>query len=865
MRFVPTGLANFLKAGEGIESVLALSIGRGGRWLADKTVGNAYSGIVGKIVNCSPVESVMRLDKGGGGAGQVTVVLDNTDNEMEYVKLNEYIFTPVSFRQYFYSRALNGTITDRGYVDLYTGHITTPVKWNEKDRTVTLTIAQSIKSSEAGYAIEDILGKTNSDVIRLLGQPLPMIFGHVYHSPCTRITLNPTIWTKEGFGLVDKTIDRQIAKLQSQIQVINPIYDFGTESVSAPFQIVGDWTPSPEAEAQLQAALAAQAQNAKIQQDINNLMAEKTNQIRLAGSGNVPLQLSAKLNSSPGDCKFRVDNLVFDGHLSAGALEGTMHRQTVKGPGETFQQWIAEGFKWIRAGSRVQIISPYDVYYCASTTPGTVNQVWAKRSVGGEGMLCPVPASWYRIEAIGVMTCVVLNMPLSSRDWLLEQQRIHFENLYGKYLPIHVNQPFDWEEDLWVEFTGSIGPNPVDIIEWLLQTFSPGHNLNIDKSGYSDGYASGRFAAFPMNFMIAVKEDCIKLIQDIAYQCNSIIYMREDELWLRFLPIGGMSTYDIVQSDILYGSLSIETSNIDEIYTRAIATCRVDYSPYFDKPVTLRATHNIAKYGTITDSHDYFAYTSPSAVDHVMSYWLALNSDVRLRISMQVMPWHIGIESLDYVNTPYGFGVVYSAQYDSASNTNNLVIDIYPALAIGAMHVNTYWPDYVTVDPGSGGEPSGGEIRPDVQFPGIQYNYVWPDNKKMTDGKSSGDNASYFPPNPDEPFLSYIPDGPVSEFSPDTPPLAGSYQYNDYKPISIPSTPSFRVAPCRVDSKNERSKYNVTAYLHGRAGRGSSIVAEQMQIADDDEIPAGSWCFLIGVRNEAGIWNYYIQVPVWLG
>lgn len=860
MRSVSGGLVNFLKAGEGIESITAFAIGNGNRWYADKSIGLYYSGIIGKIVNCSPVESIMRLDKGGGGSGQVSVILDNTDNEFEYVHLDKYIYQTARFRQYFYSRETNGTMVQQGYVDIYKGHISTPVKWSEKERTITFTIAQSIKSAEAGYAIEDIMGQTNSDVVRLLGQPLPMIFGHVYHSPCVRITLNPSIWTTVGFGLVDKTIQKQIAKLESQKTVIGPIYDWGTESVSPPFVMVGDWTPSPEAESQLAAARQAQEQNAKIDQDIQDLQAEYANQIRLAGSGNVPLQLAGKLNTAPGDCKLRVDNLVFPGRIPAGSLTGTMERHTIQGPGESFQQWIAEGFKWIRAGSRVQIVTPYDVYYCASTTPGAVVQVWAKRSVGGQGMLTPVPTQWWSTKKIGVMTCIVLNMPLSSRDWLMEQQRIHFENLYGKYLPIHINQPYDWEEDLWVEFNGEIGPSPIDIMSWLLSTFEPGYTLQVDTLGRFDDSVQTAINRYKMNFMIAVKEDCIKLIQDIAYQCNCILYLRDDQLWLRYLPMPGSSTYWIRQPDILYGSLTIETSNIDEIYTRSIATCKIDYSPYFEKPVTLRARHNVQKYGLITESHDYFAYTSPAAVDSAMTYWLALNSEVHLRLSMQAMPWHIGVEALDYVQTPYGMGVVYSASYDSQNNVNNLIIDIYPTLGIGEMQKNQYWPDYVTVDPGAGGEPAGGERFKDIPtMPGTQYEYVWPENKKLAADRSP--DASYLAP--EEDFLPFVPPGPIPEFTPDSPPLTSDYQYNDYKPISIPESPHFFVAPC-VIKKGSKSDYTITAYPNGTGGEGMNLSAHQLQIAGDDAIPEGSWGFVVGIRDKDKKWHYYIQYPVWL-
>lgn len=861
MRWVDAGLENFLKAGEGIESCLVMSIDNGFRWYGDKTIGVYFNEVIGKIISCSPIESIMRMDRGGAGAGQVTVTLDNTDNEFDYAGIASYVFKPVIFRQIFYSRDLDGTIVKQGQVDIYKGHITTPLRWSESERTITFTVFQAIKSQEAGYTVDEIFGATNPDAIRLFGVPCPMIFGHVAHSPCLKLTASSSIWTTQGFGLVDKTIQKQIAKLESQKTVIGPIYDWGTESVSPPFVMVGDWTPSPEAESQLSAARQAQEQNAKIDDDIKALQHEYENQIRLSnmyGSGDIPLQLDAKLTTAPGSCTVRVDNLVFPADIPKGQLQGKMKRHTVQGPGETFQQWIAEGFKWVRAGSRVQIVTPYPVWYIASVTPGEIKTVFAKRSTGGSHALTPVPKDWYTTKSIGKANCVILNMPLSARDWLMEQQRIHFENLYGKYLPIHINQPFDWEDDIWVEYNGTIGPSVVSVIDYILNFAGTSVRFDLTGDAYEEK-ARAQMGHYQCNFMIAVKEDAFKLANDIAYQVNAILYMKNDQVMMRYLPIPSSTRYEIKQSEMLYGSLNIETSNLDEIITRMTATCRLDYSPYFDKPVTVRARNNVEKFGLISESHDYFALTDPAAVLTSIGYWLSLYSVLRTRIIFKAMPWHIKLEALDFCDTPYGVGIVYSASYDSTENVNNIAVDIYPNLGIGVMDKNMYWPDYVTVDPGGGGEPAGGETRPPMEsIPGVSYNYVWPENIKIALDK--GANAPYFPPSEDFVGIPY----PESEpFTPDVPQLSNNYQYNDYKPISIPETPHFFVAPCVV-KKGSKDTYAVTAYPNGTGGEGMNLSARQLQIASDDVIPEGSWGFVVGIRDKDKKWHYYIQYPVWL-
>lgn len=853
MRSVSGGLISFLQAGQGIESVLGVSFGLGIKWYADKSIGNIYTGVEGRIIQCSPIESILKLS-GGGGSGQVTVVLDNTDNTWDYKNLLNLVFTKVTFKQFFYSTNLDGSKVQRGSVEVYRGHISTPISWDEVNRTVTFTISQSIKSREAGYCIENLGNFPKADVIAHLGQPLPMIFGHVYHSPCVKITQIPSIWTTEGFGLVDKTIDKQIAKLRSQL--MNTVLYGDIDMADASLAQQNDELKSLQEQAQ-----QIIEHNDKIMQDIHDLEHERSNQMQLAGSGRVPLQLNMKFAKGPGDCQVRIDNMIFNARIPAGSLTGSMDRHTVKGPGETFQQWIAEGFKWVRAGSRVQLLTPYEVWYIASTTPGAVLKVWAYRSIGGQRMLTPVPKEWYSIKTIGVATCVVLNMPLSSRDWILEQRRIYFENVWGKYLPIHINQPFDWEDELYVEFAGEIGPEPMGIMSWLIETFDSDYTIEADPDSSPDDINK-----YKMHFMISVKEDCIKLIQDICYQCNCSLYLKNDtELFVRYWPKGMRMGPTITHDDMEYGSLQIMTSNIDEIYTRSISTCRLDYSPNFDKPITLRATYNADKYGIITESRDYFCYTTPAYAENVALYWLALNSQPYTKIVFRAMAWHIGIEAFDYISTPYGTAVVESAQYDSENNVNLITANIYPTLDLGSMDKDTYWPDYVNVEPGQGGEPAGGELmKLAEQTGGIKYNIEWPDEQ------GTASPPKYAPPpdegGEDDGWPMYVPDGPVPEFIPDVPPLGGDYTYNDYPPIELPELLAFSIAPCVIKSSSERGDYTVTAYPSGLDGEGKNVTAKQLQIAKDDAIPEGSWGFVVGVRNkETKSVKYYIQYPIWLG
>lgn len=63
--------------------------------------------------------------------------------------------------------------------------------------------------------------------------------------------------------------------------------------------------------------------------------------------------------------------------------------------------------------------------------------------------------------------------------------------------------------------------------------------------------------------------------------------------------------------------------------------------------------------------------------------------------------------------------------------------------------------------------------------------------------------------------------------------------------------------PGQVESRVSGNDYNVTVYPAGIPAGGMSVVATQLQIHADDEIPVGTWALVV----KAGDY-YYMQVPI---
>ena len=131
-------------------------------------------------------------------------------------------------------------------------------------------------------------------------------------------------------------------------------------------------------------------------------------------------------------------------------------------------------------------------------------------------------------------TFVTLNEPLSTIAMVDNQKTQIWENAFGKYLPSHIVNQIDWEDELYVSFTSDVGPNAVDIMEWIITNFS---SNSYDSTSFSA--VRTQLAGFPMNFTLSETREVMGLLEEIAYQAQCVIYLRDDVFYLLYLPSGG--------------------------------------------------------------------------------------------------------------------------------------------------------------------------------------------------------------------------------------------------------------------------------------------------------------------------------------
>ena len=102
----------------------------------------AVASIPGKIVELSDLDDAVHTE-GNSGTQQITVTLDDTDGTLKAIlDAHDVHKRPARVYQYFSGLALS----DR--FKLFSGLVTTPITWSERDRTVKVSLLSQLEVVE---------------------------------------------------------------------------------------------------------------------------------------------------------------------------------------------------------------------------------------------------------------------------------------------------------------------------------------------------------------------------------------------------------------------------------------------------------------------------------------------------------------------------------------------------------------------------------------------------------------------------------------------------------------------------------------------------------------------------------------------
>jgi len=309
----------------------------------------------------------------------------------------------------------------------------------------------------------------------------------------------------------------------------------------------------------------------------------------------------------------------------------------VGGPKDSWEYYDSleeSDFFWAPAGTEVYMESENEILYIASLLPGTVDMVAAYRQApNGFRYLTEVPTDRYTVYETDYEGYQVVEIGM-------DKQLSH-------YVDPTTKESEGWEDDIYVSFTSSIGPNPCDIIEWLVNKYT---DLTIDSTSFAS--VKSYLTNYPQNFYLISRPDVYDVINDIAYQSRCAVYVRNDTIYIRYLSLEPTSVRTISQSDILSGTFVESLSETEDVYTthnivwsKGGAAVRDDQTP--ERKLVLK--YNVDKYGTVEDDYDYFTYNIYDLVLKSGTFWLIRKANSWKKIAFDLPLKHLDLDVGDCI------------------------------------------------------------------------------------------------------------------------------------------------------------------------------------------------------------------------
>ncbi len=557
-----------------------------------------------------------------------------------------------------------------------------------------------------------------------------------------------------------------------------------------------------------------------------------------------------------------------------------------------------------------------------SYLPGTLINVMAYKSYNGLRKLTQVPPRYYNVVNDGDITFVKMKRPLSIISYLINERTTEAEAYtqqlasdFNGYVNSHVIANTDWEDQIYVTFESSIGPNAIEIIAWLITNYTP---YALDNDSFNS--VGTQLENYPANFVVMDRPLVDDLIQEIAYQSRCSIILKNGTYYLTYLahhPFG-VAVFDFDNIDET--SLKISTTPIEDLVTRYIATWKPEYSPDYEQPNQIILKNNHQKYGYLDETHDFFIYNQWYLVQKSALFWLLRKSNVFKIVSFTAFLDNLNVEVQDGVILDFGnsiadgsvYGVVKSTTYNSNDNTIQFIC--WTAIKTGQRQEYLFaWPatlsetDYFyPVNTTTGGGSLG--FAPIVVAPPPPYNEIplqqidfssWPDltadyNDYVVRASNLGaspSEASQNQYNADRQNEESNTNGgnnvPVQQryqLGDSVSPINNSNQKNTHIPVKTPESPvpvnpklspSLQVPPLdtatvpsggSADSNScpgqilsgTLSTYQVKAYINGLDNDPTNVTAQEVHNDPRLMIVTGTWVTLVPVGNA-----WYIIMPSW--
>ena len=620
------------------------------------------------LISISDFDST-QIVSGGSDSQQTTISLNDVDGTLRtMLDQSDPHLNPV--RVYLTFQGLNYA----SKALLFEGVINSPYIWDEGGRTLTFDVISVTESVEAGFMMED--GDFPYIDPSDRNKPWPLVFGQVCNMEAVKVRGTRKGFLGEGQGVKDPSIEERLCqayKLQcpTMKSTVNSdgsaassetepgVSDSGFENVRQDKPDLSCLKRRADKICEILVERAQQEQYVKTSFTVRGgndfpqspeKITIQINEVRFTGlMVGETFSVQAVTPPNPPDNPPCTDTPeaawgfrwgagagAADPTLVAGCTDGSgaaFTKQIVGGGGESWEYFSAfsrGSFIWLPPGTTVLLAEEAEILNIVSLLPGTVDQVAAYRNFADTTLLTAVDTSLYTVVTTDYggydVVEVRLNAPLSTLD----------EEEFGS-----------WDDEIFVSFTSSIGPNPSEIIEWLVETYT---DLTVDADTFASVKAS--LTNYPSNFFVKTRPRVLDLIRDIAFQARCAVYIRDNVVYMVYLSKEPTSIKTLSESDILPNSFRITHTATEELETRhTISWSEGDAGVFKTDETALEFVlkHNVPKYGIFDARYNYYTMNIFELVEKSATFWMIRNSNTWKHVEFETPLNHLNLDVFDSI------------------------------------------------------------------------------------------------------------------------------------------------------------------------------------------------------------------------
>lgn len=713
---------------------------------ADRTVG----AVPGKILEVGNLDNVVAVSN-NNTSQSIDLSLDDTDGSIKAIFNQVDIHKrPVRVYQYFHGLDLSDKFL------LFAGKVSSPVTWNERDRSVRFTVISQLEDKEIGFSAEE--GQFPLLPANLVGKPWPVIFGLVQDCPALQVNeaVQGTLLT--GLGILSGLDEHLGLPLYSN--GLNMDSGLGVTLAQLSAQISCLWCAyagwsmaNPERAADIIDqinALYAQRTQAASQSDQSRLCTIATRQEQVAeaeekGLGENP----ARVLGGEDFPQRRTITVIIDGGLFTGYFNGEYFHISSREQPEDAEDvaedaasrnpTCAEGTPNTKYDYRMDVPCGrgnditsdtncecrFQGFIISTDLGGTevaddqiVEQFWAE------------PGSAVRIYSAEPITYIVSIVPgtvLAVKAYksfegyrqlcnvpsdLYEVQVVNYgpvtavQLVFQKSLSALKDQ--GWGDDVYVTFESSVGPNIIDIMKYIIERWT---DLTWDAASFDS--VRTKLMPFPANFPILERKPTLDVLQEIAYQARCALWISNGVFFIKYLPEEPAADGTITVSDVdAERGMEVSLTSTEDIITKMRVQWRISWAPgqtdqdkdKSEKWIILR--HNVTRYGIQEEDYFWYIYNQPDIILKCATFWLMRKSCTWKQIKFSTFLNKLNLETFDCVNLDFNGGYVASgaakalvqqANFDSESNL--IDFECLVPVRAGEMEQSKYfWPAALRVD-----------------------------------------------------------------------------------------------------------------------------------------------------------------------